>query len=151
MAPITEEKHDGQTLLVSSSRLNDGTSIMFYRIGTDKPEYEIEIYSHASRSSSEDIIWLDYDAEYGCGDVHSDTFLKIDDEAEEELSCHCYYSGDSIILHAQLPINTLRLIQASNRLQLRLSIAGLVINHGNHTILLSDRIISEWKQIIVLQ
>ncbi|MTC45624.1 hypothetical protein GKR71_07100 [Providencia sp. wls1922] len=151
MAPITEEKHDGQILLVSSSRLNDETSIMFYRIGTDKPEYEIEIYSHASRSSSEDILWLDYDAEYGCGDVHSDTFLKIDDGEEEGLPCHCYYSGDSIILHAQLPISTLHLIQTSNRLQLRLSISGLTTNHGNHTILLSDKIINEWKQIIVLQ
>lgn len=150
MAPITEEKHNEQTLLVSSSRLNDETSIMFYRIEKDEPEYEIEIYSHVSRSNSQDIIWLDYDAEYGCGDIHSDAFLKIDDALEETLPCHCYYSGDSIIFHAQIPTSALGLIQTASILQLRLSISGLVTHDGNNTIVLTDSMISEWKQVIDL-
>ncbi|MGL5952798.1 Uncharacterised protein [Providencia rustigianii] len=150
MAPITEEKQDGQALLVSSSRLNDNTSIMFYRIEKEKPEYEIEIYSDAYRSKTEDVIWLDYDAEYHCGDIHSTAFLQTDTAQEEVLLCDCYYSGDSIIFHAQLSNKQLSSIKAADKLQLKLSTPGVVINNGHEILLLTESMLSEWQQIIIL-
>lgn len=147
MAPITEEKYDGQPLLVSTTRLNDGMSIMFYKIGKESPQYEIEIYSHVRRSRNEDIIWLNNDEQDSSGDIRAYTFLKIDNAPEAPLPCDCYYSEGSIVYHAQITPEQATYINAASRLALKISLPGLVMDIGDSEIVVTDTVLNEWQRL----
>lgn len=148
MPPITTEEHNGHPLVVSSTPFSDDMSVMFYRIKKDSPEYEIEIYSHTRHAATEDILWLDYDSEYGCGDVRTFATIQIDDQTEDALQSDGYYNDGSIIFHAQLTQQQAQRIKIADTLQLNLSIPGLIINKGNNSLVITKAMLNEWQQII---
>ena len=146
---ITKEMYEGNTMWVSTSRMSDALSIMFYRIEKEVPAYEIEIYSPSERAETEEINWRDYDADYQCGDVGSSAFLVIDQVEEVKVPSDCYYSDGTIVFHAQINRDLIEFIKVAQGLQIKILIPGLKIFDGNNLLILMPNMLREWQKILL--